>query len=144
MTHEAEWTKAKDPHSFVYLKPGLLHETLIFAKPGKKTLFWNKKIEWKIEAPGGSAFVDYVLEGQKLARKLVVGEEPSDAKEAKVDVASSNQSSSVSVHIQVDGAHVQVSNDKGAVLDDYAAPKQNFSGGKIGIKTESDFVVRDK
>jgi tetratricopeptide (TPR) repeat protein len=142
--HEGpEWIKSKDPHAFVHLKPGFLHETLIFAKPGK-SLFWNKKVEWEIEASGSSARVEYVLDGQKMVRKLVVGETISDLKEAKVDVVAATQATSLSVHIQVDGSHVLISNDKGAVLDDYLAPQHNFSGGRIAIKTESQFVVRDK
>ena len=144
VTHDGpEWIKSKDPHAFVHLRPGFLHETLIFAKPGKN-LFWNKKVEWEIEASDNSAHIDYVLDGQKMVRKLVIGEEASDIKETKVDVAAATQPTSLSVHIQVDGSHVLISNDKGVVLDDYSAGRHNFSGGKIGIKTESHFVVRDK
>jgi tetratricopeptide (TPR) repeat protein len=140
-----EWIKAKDPHAFVHLKPGLLHETLIFAKPGKN-LFWNKKVEWRIEAADNSARVEYVLDGQKLQRRLVVGDSGSDLKETpKVDVAASNQATALSVYIQVEGSHVQISNAKGVVLDDYAVPqKVNLSDAKISIKTDSQFVVRDK
>jgi hypothetical protein len=150
------WFKSKDAHAFVQLKPGLLHETLIFTKPAK-TAFWNKKIftkppkivlgnkkiEWKIEASDGSAGVDYILDGQKMVRK-VIGESTSDIKEAKVDVTAATQATSLSVQIDVDGSHVQIRNDKGLVLDSYTAPQHNFSGGRIGIKTESQFVVRDK
>ena len=138
-----EWIKSKDPHAFVHLKPGFLHETLIFAKPGKN-LFWNKKVEWEIESSDSSARIDYILDGQKMVRKLVSGESASDVKEAKVDVVAAAQATSLSVHIQVDGSHVLISNDKGVVLDDYSAGRPNFSGGWIGIKTESHFVVRDK
>jgi hypothetical protein len=151
------WSKSKDAHAFVQLKPGLLHETLIFTKPAK-TAVWNKKIftkppkivlgtkkiEWKIEAPDRSAGVDYILDGQKMVRKLVIGESPFDIKEAKVDLTAATQATSLSVHIDVDGSHVQIRNDKGLVLDSYTAPQHNFSGGRIGIKTESLFVVRDK
>jgi len=140
-----EWIKAKDPHAFVHLKPGLLHETLIFAKPGKN-LFWNKKVEWRIEAADNSARVEYVLDGQKLQRRLVVGDSGADLKETpKVDVAASNQATALSVFIQVDGSHVQISNAKGVILDDYVVPqKVNLSGARISIKTDSQFVVRDK
>jgi len=140
-----EWIKAKDAHAFVHLKPGLLHETLIFSKPGKN-LFWNKKVEWRIEAADNSARVEYVLDGQKLQRRLVVGDSGSDLKEVpKVDVAATNQATALSVYVQVDGPHVQISNAKGVILDDYVAPqKVNFSEAKISIKTDSQFVVRDK
>ncbi len=139
------WIKAKDAHACVHLKPGLLHETLIFAKPGKN-LFWNKKVEWRIEAADNSARVEYVLDGQKLQRRLVVGDEASDSKEApKVDVAALNQATSLSVYVQVEGSHVQISNAKGVILDDYVVPqKVNFSGVRISIKTDSQFLVRDK
>lgn len=140
-----EWIKAKDPHAFVHLKPGLLHETLIFAKPGKN-LFWNKKVEWRIEAADNSARVEYVLDGQKLQRRLVVGDSGSDLREVpKIDVAASNQATALSVYIQVEGSHVQIRNAKEVILDDYAVPqKVNLSNAKISIKTDSQFVVRDK
>jgi serine/threonine protein kinase len=140
-----EWIKAKDPHAFVHLKPGFLHETLIFAKPGKN-LFWNKKVEWRIEAADGLARVEYVLDGQKLQRRLVIKDEASDSKETpKVDVAALNQATSLSVYVQVDESHVQISNAKGVILDDYVVPqKVNFSGVRISIKTDSQFLVRDK
>jgi hypothetical protein len=45
----------------------------------------------------------------------------------------------------VEGSHVQISNAKGVILDDYAVPqKVNLSDAKISIKTDSQFVVRDK
>jgi len=152
-----EWFKSKDAHAFVQLKSGLLHETLIFTKPAK-TAVWNKKIfskppkivlgskkiEWKVEASDRSAGVDYILDGQKMVRKLVSGESASDVKEAKVNLTAATQATSLSVHIDVDGSRVQIRNDKGLVLDSYTAPQNNFSGGRIGIKTESLFVVRDK
>jgi len=84
------------------------------------------------------------LDGPKLVRKLVVGGETSDQKEAKVDAASATQATSLSVNIQVDGPRVRVTNDKGVVLDDYTALQHNFSGGRIGIRTESQFVARKK
>jgi serine/threonine-protein kinase len=143
VVHEGpEWLKSKDPQAFVHLKPGLLNETLIFAKPGKN-LFWNKKIEWEIETSSSSARLEYILDGQKMMRRLVIGEETTDIKERKVDVAAATQATSLSVHIQVDGSHLLISNDKGVVLDDYTG-RHTFSGGRIGIKTESHFVVRDK
>jgi hypothetical protein len=147
ITHDGpEWLKAKDSHAFVHLKPGFLHETLIFAKPGRNFLGANKKVEWRIEAADNSARVEYVLDGQKLQRRFVVGEAGSDLKETKVDVAAAaTQATSLSVYVQVDGPHVQISNAKGVILDDYMVPpKVNFSGVRISIKTDSQFVVRDK
>ena len=141
--HDGPWVRSKDAHKFVYLKPGFLSENLIFTKPGKN-LFWNKKVEWMIEGAEGSVRVQYALEGQKLVRKLVAEGETSDQKEAKVDAAAAAEPTSLSIHIQVDGSHVRISNDKGAVLDEYTAPQHNFSAGRIAIRTESQFVVRNR
>ena len=143
VVHDGLWIRLKDPHKFVYLKPEFLYENLVFSKPGKN-LFWNKKVEWVVEAAEGSTRIQYVLDGPKLVRKLVVGGETSDQKEAKVDAASATQATSLSVNIQVDGPRVRVTNDKGVVLDDYTALQHNFSGGRIGIRTESQFVARKK
>lgn len=140
IVHDGPWVKARDSHRFVYLKPGLLSENLIFTKPGKN-LFWNKKVEWVVEGSEGPAHMLYVLDGQRLVRKLVVGEAVSDQKEMKVDAAAATEASSLSVHIQVEGSDVRVTNDKGVVLDDYSAD-HSFSGGRIGIRTDSQFVVR--
>jgi hypothetical protein len=63
-----------------------------------------------------------------------------------VDVtATETQATALSVYVQVDGNRVLISNVKGVILDDYTVPqKVNFSGVKISIKTDSQFVVRDK
>ena len=71
----------EESRKFVYLKPGFRNQNLVFAKPGKN-LFRDKKVEWVIEAPGDHARVQYALEGQRLTRKFVIGEEASDEKEA--------------------------------------------------------------
>ena len=141
ITHEGEWIKSKNPGAYVNLKPGILHENLIFTRPGK-TLFWNKRVEWLIESPEHHARVQYALEGQKLTRKLVVGEQTSNPIETKVDAQSASQKTSLSVHLLVEGTHVRITNDKGIVLDDFAAPGQDFTNARIGIRTDSQFVVR--
>ncbi len=139
--HEGAWLKSKVPGKFINLKPGLLRENLIFSRPGK-TLFWDKKVEWMIEDLAHHSRVQYSLEGGKLTRKLVVGQDASNQKEAKIDAQSAGQKDSLSVHIRVDGGQVRITNDKGAVLDEFTAPGQNFSNGRIAIKSDSLFVVR--
>ena len=143
VAHEAAWLKTKVPGKFINLKPGLLRENLIFARPGK-TLFWDKKVEWMIEDPAHHARVQYSLEGGsgKLTRRLVVGQDTSNQKEAKVDAQSVGQKDSLSLHVRVEAGQVRITNDKGAVLDEFTAPGQNFSTGRIAIKSDSLFLVR--
>jgi hypothetical protein len=141
ITHEGAWLKSKVPGKFVNLKPGMLHENLVFSRPGK-TLFWDKKVEWIIEDLVHHSRVQYSMEGGKLIRKLVVGQDASNQREAKIDAQSAGQKDSLSVHIRVEGGQVRITNDKGAVLDEFTAPGQNFSNGRIAIKSDSLFVVR--
>ena len=143
VAHEDKWLKSTVSGKFVNLKPGLLHEELVFYHPGK-TLFWNKKAEWQVEDPARRARILYSLEGQgKFSRKLVVGDETSNQISGKkVDAQATGQESSFSVHVSIDGTRVRITNDKGEILDEFSALDQDFSKGRIGIRTESPFIVR--
>ncbi len=141
VSHEGAWLKSKVPGKFINLKPGLLRENIVFSRPGK-TLFWDKKVEWMIEDPAHHSRVQYSLEGGKLTRRLVVGQDTSYQKETKVDAQSAGQKDSLSLHIHVDAGQVRITNDRGTVLDEFAAPAQDFSKGRIAIRSDSLFVVR--
>jgi serine/threonine protein kinase len=139
------WFKTKSPGKPVYLKPGLLNVTLVFFRAGKS---WaglkDKKVEWLIEDPTHHARIQYTLENQsgKFTRKLISGDDISDEFDKKVDAVAVNQQTSLSVHVQTEAGHVRISNDKGVTLDDFTAPAQDFSRGKIGIRSDSLFLVR--
>jgi serine/threonine-protein kinase len=143
ISHEGAWLKSKAPGRFVNLKPGRLSENLVFARPGK-TLFWDKKVEWFVDNPAHNARVQYSLEGQsgKLTRRLMTGQDTLNQKEAKVDAQSAGQKDSLSLHIRVEGSHIRITNDKGAVMDDFTVPGHDFSGGRIGVRSDSLFLVR--
>ena len=141
VSHEGAWLKSKVPGKFINLKPGLLRENIVFSRPGK-TLFWDKKVEWMIEDPAHHSRVQYSLEGGKLTRRLLVGQDTSYQKDAKVDAQSAGQKDSLSLHIRVDAGQVRITNDKGGVLDEFTAPGQDFSNGRIAIRSDSLFVVR--
>ena len=143
VAHEGGWLRTNTPGKFINLKRGLLHENIVFARPGKK-LFWDKKVEWLIENADHTARVQYSLEGQsgKFTRRLVVGQEASNQKDGKVDAQSVAQKDSLSLHIRVEGGNVRISDDKGTVLDEFSAPAQDFSQGRIAIRSDSLFLVR--
>ena len=145
IAHEGAWLKSKAAGKFISLKPGRLTQNLVFARPGK-TLFWDKKVEWMVENPAHTARVQYALEGQsgKLTRRLVVGQDASNQKEVKVDAQSAGQKDSLSLHIRVDAGHVWITSDKGVVLDDFTAPSQDFSNGRIAVRSDSLFLVRSE
>jgi len=140
VTREGQWFRAKSSGKFVPLKAGVLRVNLIFAKQGK-TLLWDKKLEWLIEVPSQPLEIRYVLEGHKLNRKGTLRDDPLEPKETKVDAQARGQKELISVHIKVDGARIQVTNDEGSTLDEFTAPR-DLANGRIGLKTDSLFMVR--
>jgi hypothetical protein len=140
-----DWFKAKSSGEPVYLKSGLLNVTLVFFRAGKG---WaglkDKKVEWLIEDPAQHTRLQYTLENQsgKLTRKLFSGDAILDEIDKKVDAVTVNQQTSLSVHIRIEAGHVRITNDKGQTLDDFTTPAQDFSKGKIGIRSDSLFLVR--
>jgi serine/threonine protein kinase len=145
LEHEGDWYRTKAQGKTIYLRPGILSVDLVFSRQ-EKTLFWDKKVEWFVENTTNHAHIQYTLENQsqKLTRRLLVGEETLGEKEAKVDALSSSQQTSLSVHVRAEGSRVRVVNDKGIVLDDFTASGQDFSKGRIGIRTNSHFIVRSE
>jgi len=140
-----DWFKAKSSGKPVYLKTGLLNVTLVFFRAGKG---WgglkDKKVEWLIEDPTQHTRIQYTLEDQsgKLTRKLISGDDISDEIEKKVDAVTVNQQTSVSVHVRTEAGHISITNDKGQTLDDFTVPAQDFSKAKVGIRSDSLFLVR--
>jgi serine/threonine protein kinase len=141
VTQEGDWFKSKTPGKFIPLKTGLLHATLLFANPGK-TLLWDKKVEWLVEVPQSSAKVRYTLEGHKLTHKVEAEGIDSEPKSTKVDAQSQSRKDLISVHVRADSSKIQITNDKGATLDECEVPAQNFSKGRIAIRTDAPFLVR--
>jgi hypothetical protein len=143
VAHEGPWVKSTTQGKFINLRSGRLNQNLVFTRP-HKTLFWDKKVEWTVENSAHTARILYSLEGQsgKLVRKIVVGQDGSNQKEARVDAQSPGQKDSLSVHIRVEAGQVRILNDKGVVLDEFTAPGQDFSNGRIAVRTDSLFLVR--
>jgi hypothetical protein len=139
---ENGWLKAVNKTEFVIVKAGNLPANIVFSNPGKKTLFWDKPVEWTVELPARNAKVHYVLEGEKLKREFTVGPKTSDKRDGKVDPREGAQSSSI--HIRAENGHVTITNDQRKVLDDFTAAGYDFSGAQIGIKTDSFFLVHPK
>lgn len=141
ITQADQWFKSKTRDRFVYLRPGFLHQNLVFVRPSPG-VFTKKKVQWVVETADGSARVLYELDSPRLGRRLMVGETSADHKEANVSALSVTNPSLLSVHVWVDGNHIRVTGDKGDVFDDYVVPGHDFLRGRIGIKTEAQFIVR--
>lgn len=140
-----EWFKSKNPGKFVPLKTGLVLENIIFAIEGKAlpTLFWDKKkLEWLVEIPQSATQVHYTLEGHKLTRKVEGEGMNSDPKSTKVDAQSLTRKDLVSIHVHAEGTTIRITNDRQSTLDECDVSGQNFSKGRIAVRTDQQFVVR--
>jgi serine/threonine-protein kinase len=130
LTQQGEWFRLNNGASIAYLKPGLLQMQFTFQK---------NKVQWVVESADGKRQIRYELDKQKLKLRQQHGSE--DHHEQRVDASSSAPNGSLSVHIQAEGSHIKITNDKGEVLDNYTSPESDFSNGRLGIKTDSLFTV---
>jgi hypothetical protein len=140
-----DWFKSKNPGKFVSLKTGLVQTNIIFAITGKglPSLFWDKKkFEWLVEIPQSATQVHYTLEGHKLTRKVEGEGMNSDPQSSKVDAQSPTRKDLISIHVHVEGTTIRITNDKQVKLDECDVSGQNFSKGRIAIRTDQQFVVR--
>jgi hypothetical protein len=138
---DGDWLKAKNPKSFVNLRPGIARINLIFARPGR-TLFKDKKVEWMIELPQRHATVHYALEGPRLTRKVTIPDKPSTTDQFVFDSLASGQA--VSLHLRIDGSRFVITNDKTQALDEFTVAGYDFSSGRISVRTDSQFLVRSE
>jgi hypothetical protein len=136
------WLKAKDAGEYLALLPSLRHVNLVFTKDATGFLKRAKKVHWTVEAPDGARLM-YELEDRHLTRKVVAGNKDVDQKSANVDATSASVKSVYSVRVHVDPGHVRVMNDAGVVLDDYASSEHDFGSGKIAVRAETLFYVRN-
>ena len=66
----------------------------------------------------------------------------SDPKSAKVDAQSQTRRDLISIHVRAEGTTIRITNDKQSTLDECDVSGQNFSTGRIAIRTDQQFVVR--
>jgi hypothetical protein len=133
LAQQGEWFQLQKGASIAYLKPGLLRMHFTFQK---------NKVQWVVESADGKRQIRYELDKQKLKRELRQQHGSVDHQEHNADARSSAPSASISVHIQVEGSRVKITNDRGEVLDDCTSPESDFSNGRLGIKTDSLFTVQ--
>jgi hypothetical protein len=137
-----DWVKSKNPGNFVPLKTGLVHANIIFANPGRRTLIWDKRVEWMIEIPQSHTQVHYTLEGHKLVRRIEGEGLAPETKSFKVDAQSQTRKDLISIHIHAEETTIRITNDKQSTLDECDVSGHNFSKGRIAIRTDQEFVVR--
>ena len=140
VSSEGEWFKLKESGKFLYLRPGASKANFVFwKKPGP---FTRHRMEWSVVNANRTVEVVYALDDQNLTRKQYSGGKSGSERTTVVNAASSAQKSCISVTVKVNGSHITVTNDKGAVLDDFSS-SEDFSKGTLGVRTNTLFVVRN-
>jgi hypothetical protein len=140
VTTNEGWYRATNSKAPVYLRSGFLNVNLIFNKP-KSLGFIPKKVRWQIESAGGEEKITYELGDGGLSRVSSKAGVESDRIHGKPGV-SANVQKNFSVHVKVSDNHITITNDSGDILDDYPATGYDLSKGKLGIRTDSLFLVR--
>lgn len=138
---DGDWLKSKNSGKYVYLKPNYLSVNLIFTRL-KSNSWGNKKVHCVVESPDG-AQVEYEIGDRKIVRKVTLGPQSAVQNEAKIDAVSATQPNSLSIHVQVEGSHVKLTNDKDQLLDDYVIASHDFSNGRVGVKADVAFMVKN-
>jgi hypothetical protein len=96
------------------------------------------------EKPPGGGRIEYELEDGKLSRKAVM-HQSFDSRSANVETLINLGSTSFTLKIRVDGAHVKITKEAGETIGHYVAQDadlHNPAVGKVGLKSNATFKVR--
>lgn len=140
---EGDWLKPRNPGSLLYLRQGCTNVQLSFNKAG---FLGKRHVQWVIASVDGGGRVEYELEEGKLSRKVVVGRDVSDVKEAGAAVGL-DAKGAINVHINTEGSRIHITNDKGQTLDDYtgtAPALREVADGRVGLRTNVPFTVKGR
>jgi len=145
-TSDGDWMRPKNAGSFLLLRPGCMDVQISFTRPkgGLLGLGAKRHVQWEIIAPDGAS-IQYVLEDQKISRKVLVGGTASDEKEGRASSGAETKNVWFAVRINADGPHLRISNEKGETLDEYTATNSslaNLSSARLGLKTNAPFALR--
>jgi hypothetical protein len=122
----------------VFLRPGLHHFRLVFQKPGRNFLK-SRKVEFVVHYTSERDKVGYELEERKLSRKPVVNGKPVDHAQQNANLSAGKEALAVTVTITRD--RIVIEGPDGTQLDEYRIEDGDLTSGKVGIRTDSLFVV---
>jgi serine/threonine-protein kinase len=136
----AGWWKGKGANlpEYVFLKPDASHQfELAFSDPGKNVFGKQRKVEWVIGYVNSQQKIAYDFDGKKLNRKATSGD-----KSESSSVACKPDGETFQFLVTVEPNRAVVQSPSCDHADTYDSPQRDLTKGKIGIKPNSEFLVR--
>jgi serine/threonine protein kinase len=133
-----EWYKNTGIAPYTFLAPGAPHNfELTFLAPGKNVFGKQKKVEWVIAYANEQQKLAYEFDGKKLGRKASFGDKPETSSvTCKID------GTAIQFLVSVEAGKVEVRSPSCEHPDTYDSPNRDLTKGKIGIKSNPEFVIR--
>jgi eukaryotic-like serine/threonine-protein kinase len=136
---ENGWFKGVGVAEFLYLKPSAPHKfELTFADPGKGALGGHKKVEWLVDYESDRQKVQYQFDGTKLERKATSNGKGGQ----KVQISCPGTEGAYQFQVTIEPGSVTVSSKTCEKPDVYTSPDHDLTKGKIAIKHDLLFVIR--
>jgi serine/threonine-protein kinase len=133
-----EWYKSTGIAPYTFLGAGASHNfELVFLGPGKNVFGKQKKVEWVIAYASEQQKLAYEFDGKKLTRKATFADKPETS-----SVACKIEGTAIQFVISVEAGRVEVKSPSCEHADTYDSPNRDLTKGKIGIKSNPEFVIR--
>jgi hypothetical protein len=135
---EGLWLRVVGQAEYAFLKPGAPRAfNLTFSDPGKGAFGKQKKVEWVVDFESDHQKVVYQFGGNKLERKATAG-----GKHINVSIPCKAGDQAIQFYVTIEPASVEVKSSSCEGSDTYESPDHDLTTGKIGIKRDSEFVIR--
>jgi serine/threonine protein kinase len=141
VTEDGEWKKAKNSSAFVFLRAGCLNVNLPFRKSGVNSM-GKERVELQILANGGTARIDWSLDGGTIHRKVTVGPHSLDKRDVRVQDLLNGSLERYDIRVRVEEQHIKVLTGSNAVLDDYVVQNpalHDIGAASLGVRTSAEF-----
>jgi len=132
-----EWYKNVGTGEYIFLGSVLHRFELNFVDPGKDAIGRQKKLEWVIDYVSEQQKIAYDFNGKKLTRKATLGGKPET-----FALACKFENGTIQFVIKVEANRVEVGSKSCEQTDSYDSSQRDLTKGKIGIKSNPQFLVR--
>jgi hypothetical protein len=133
-----DWYKSTGVAAYTFLKSGAPRNfELVFSAPGKNFFGKQRKVEWVLGYVSEQQKLAYEFDGKKLTRKAIFGDKPETS-----SVTCKPEGTAFQFIISVAANRVEVQSPSCEHADTYESPQGDLTKGKIGIKSNPEFVIR--
>ena len=133
-----DWYKSTGVAAYTFLKSGAPRNfELVFSAPGKNFFGKQRKVEWVLGYVSEQQKLAYEFDGKKLTRKAIFGDKPETS-----SVTCKPEGTAFQFIISVAANRVEVHSPSCEHADTYESPQGDLTKGKIGIKSNPEFVIR--